>query len=489
MIPARPWVSATVLFVCAAAAAVFIGPSGPVYWDTFGYLTQALTGQVGGLGLGRPLFVWASYAVSHAYLAAGGSVWHVEALLRACWLLVSATTAPATWGLARACGLSRRAALFAGLGVAVSPAFAHTSANVLTDGPAAALVVWSLAAGAQATRLTARQVLSRRAGAYAWLAGSLLGAACGLREESVLFAASLVLMWLAAPKPARPRLAVAMTVPAVLVGAGPVLVAALTQPGYAGTVGWWLRAVVPAGAVRDPATRRLGVYLAWLVALGPAVAAAAVVAWTRQRACLLRSRSLALAVCLPAVVQLLALAFYPEISYSPRYLAIVFPGAVALPAGLALDRWAGPSRARLVGLGATLLVPLLVARPFLLARSAPLEGALAALPRTLIALPAGSVVVTGQLCPAIPFVEEEYRRDPAYSNRALQWQTVCPGSAWPPDLATHLDAARAEHRLVVLDLRPASWLGLEQQRSLGLAVRYRDAHLQQVAGGRIIVWQ
>jgi Dolichyl-phosphate-mannose-protein mannosyltransferase len=489
MIPARARFTVIALFACAAAAGWFIGPAGPVYWDTFGYLTQALTGQVGGLGLGRPVFIWVSYAVSHGYLAAGGSVWHVEPLLRTCWLLVSATTAPATWVLARTSGLSPRASLLAGLVVAVSPAFAHTSANVLTDGPAAAVVAWSLAAGALATVRAANPETRRGAQRYAWLAGALLGIACGLREESALFAVSLALMWSAAPTTTRRRLAVAMTVAAVVVVTAPVVLVALTQPGYADTVAWWLHAVAPVGTVADPVLRRLGAYLAWLVALGPVAVAAALVTWIGRPAHLLGRQRLLLAVCLPAAIQLLALASYPEISYGPRYLVSVFPGAVALPAGLTLDRWLGASRARLALVGAALLVPVLAARPLVQAGERSLRRTIAALPAALLQVPEGSVIVTGQPCPAIPLVEHEYELDPAFRGGTLQWQAVCPGSAWPANLAARLDTARAEHRVIVLDLRATSWLGVEQQHSLAQAVRYRDAHAQAIASGEIVIWQ
>src|SRR5687768_6957122 len=78
------------LYATAIAAALLIGPRGPVYWDSFGYVAQALTGQVGGLALGRPLFVLVSHAIVEAYRALGGSVWAVEPVLRTFWLAVAA---------------------------------------------------------------------------------------------------------------------------------------------------------------------------------------------------------------------------------------------------------------------------------------------------------------------------------------------------------------------------------------------------------------
>jgi len=101
-----------------------------VYWDSFGYVAQAVSGQIGGLGLGRPLFVLISHAVATAIRATGAPVFTVEPVLRLFWLAVSAAAAPLTLTLARECGLSTRASLFAGLAVALSLPLAHVSASV-----------------------------------------------------------------------------------------------------------------------------------------------------------------------------------------------------------------------------------------------------------------------------------------------------------------------------------------------------------------------
>ena len=130
------------LYLAAPAAALTLASSTSLYWDSFGYLAQALNGQVGGLGLGRPVFVLVSHALARTWLAAGGSVWSVETVVRAGWTVLACTAAPLTRRLARHCGLSSGAAILAGLAVACSPAMAHATTQVLTDAPAVVFLLW-----------------------------------------------------------------------------------------------------------------------------------------------------------------------------------------------------------------------------------------------------------------------------------------------------------------------------------------------------------
>ena len=94
---------------------------------------------------------------------------------------------------------------------------------------------------------------------------------------------------------------------------------------------------------------RHGLYVAWLVALGPAALVAALVAWTRRaRASAVRRGVKRLfAVTVPASVQLALLGGYQDISYSPRYLLPALAGALCLPAAHAIvaDIWGGAGRA------------------------------------------------------------------------------------------------------------------------------------------------
>ena len=62
------------LWILAFVASIAIGSHGILYWDAGDYVTQALTGQLSGLLLGRPLFLW----ISRAVLAAGVDPVHGE---------------------------------------------------------------------------------------------------------------------------------------------------------------------------------------------------------------------------------------------------------------------------------------------------------------------------------------------------------------------------------------------------------------------------
>ena len=178
--------------------------------------------------------------------------------------------------------------------------------------------------------------------------------------------------------------------------------------------------------------------------------------------------------CVPALAQLLLLAFYQDISFSPRYLLPALAASVALPAGLAL----APLRARTVAL--LLAAPLAIAALAIRAQGARLRAVLDETPALVAALPAGSVVVTGQPCPAVSLALALAR----YERNHLSIEPVCPGWSWPADLAARLDAARAQGHTVVLDLREGAWVGLRQQRARDEARRYADAH-----AGAVRVWQ
>ena len=79
---------------------------------------QAMTGQVGGLALGRPVFVLVSHWTAEVSQRLGISVWHIEPVLRMLWLAIAASAAPACAVLAHRCGAPRAAALVAGAVVA-----------------------------------------------------------------------------------------------------------------------------------------------------------------------------------------------------------------------------------------------------------------------------------------------------------------------------------------------------------------------------------
>src|SRR5688500_1470900 len=137
----RPVRDFAALWILAFVASIAIGSHGILYWDAGDYVTQALTGQLSGLLLGRPLFLW----ISRAVLAAGVDPVHAEPVLRWFWCAFGSLAAPGLMMLARALGLARGAAFTAGAALALSPSFAHTSHQVLTDSPALAFSIAALA--------------------------------------------------------------------------------------------------------------------------------------------------------------------------------------------------------------------------------------------------------------------------------------------------------------------------------------------------------
>ncbi len=478
---------AAALYAAALTAALVMAPRTPVYWDTFGYVLQALTGQVGGLGLGRPVFVLASHGLASAWLAAGGSPWTIEPLLRGFWMAVSCAAAPLTWRLALACGLKRRAALWAGLAVACSPAMAQVGGTLLTDGPAVTFLLLGCLWGVGAVRQDAS-----RAAASVWLAlgaGAALGLAAGVREQSILNLAVFALLIPLAPRAARWRIAFAMTLACGVMVVAPVAWAAATESGYVGTVRAWLVFVAQERARKPYRWQDAAVFAAWVLALGPVVAVAAARVWTRAAFGLWRVRSALFAIAVPALVQLLWLSAYQDIAYSPRYLLSALPGALAIPGALGLDAWIGGSRRRIAAVAAAFVLPILVAAPILQWRGAPLEATIRDWPSRLMSAPDGSAIVSGQPCAAVPLVQALAVRAGDRSPDAPDWQPICPGWGWPADLTARLDRVVRDGRPVVIDLRPASWVGAEQQAARSQAERYVRGHAPLEQRGVLIVWR
>lgn len=484
------------LFVLAVFAALVLGPRGPVYWDSFGYVSQAVTGQVGGLALGRPLFVIVSHGIARAHLAMHGSVWTLEPLLRGFWLGVSATAAPLTHMLARRCGLSGRAAAFAGGMVALSPAMAHTGAAVLTDGPSVAMSLLAFVWGAHAAGFTGDGIEPdpRPNATFSWrygvASGAALGAAFGLREQAIAQGLVLALLCAAAPRGRRLALAATMLAGFAIVAAAPVLFVYITQRRYLQLIVGWLHAMRRERSAHPYAWSDLRAYAAWVLALGPCAVAAAIASWTSDWRSLVERRTVLFAVAAPALLQLLLLGGYQDISYSPRYLLPALAGALAIPGAIALDRWIGLSRTRLALAGAALVLPVIVGGPLVHARERAFRTIVDGLPRELANVPHDAVIVSGQACPAIEMVRRLARTDPqSWSGRRPEWQTVCPGWGWPADIDARLDRATSEGRILVLDLRAGAWLGPRQQSARWQVERYVAQRTVAVGGGGVVVWR
>ncbi|MFO0626649.1 MAG: phospholipid carrier-dependent glycosyltransferase [Polyangiales bacterium] len=442
------------LWALAFAATAVMAPRTPVYWDSFGYLGQSVTGLVGGLALGRPHFVYTSHAVANVLRALGVSVWSLGAWLTVLWAMVSALCAPLTRATLLAAGQAPRDALWAGVAVALSPALAHTAGAVLTDGP-------SLAVSLLAFVVALRGAATSRPARWALLAGALVGVAAGMREQAAAQGLVTLLAFRGVTPRDRWRCALALAVGFALGFAPPVLWAATHQVGYRAMLETWLRGMRQERGAHPYTLTDFAAFLRWLVALGPVTLVAAAAQWTRRPRALVTGPLLA--VCAPSLLQLALLAGYQDISYSPRYLLSALPGALAIPAGLALARVATTARRQAL-LAAVMALPLLVAAPWLRAREAPLSRAVEGVPALLRTVPPDALVVAGQTCPAVELTRRLALAEPARWGAAPRWPRICPGWAWPDDLAARLDAALAQGQTVVLDLRPGAWLGPRQAR-------------------------
>jgi hypothetical protein len=445
------------LWSLAVAASLCIGPRAPLYWDSLGYVEQALTGRVGGLLLGRPLFVLTSHLAVRTALALGASPWSLEPVLRNLWLAVAALAAPLAAALARRGGLA-------------PPAGAHTRDAVLTDGPATALVLLALAVRARGGPAPVRRALA---------AGGLVGLAFGFREQAVIHLATALLV----PVDGAPRRAWR---DAVLLGAGFALVAAAvlalawsTNPDYPASIARWARGMAAErheARVPGEATAR---YAVWLVALSPVALGAALAWWVRRR-------DAWWPLLVPATIGLVALSRYQDIAFSPRYLLTEFVVATTLPAAAWLDR-ALPRRAAHLAWIIPSLVLLVAGGRWLDARERPLRELVAALPVDLRAVDPGALIVTGQPCAAVRLDARIARSFPAHWGAASpRWTTLCPGWSWPADPGARLDAALARGTPIVLDLRDAAWMPGPQQRRRAEVESFARRHPED---RRVISWR
>jgi hypothetical protein len=228
------------------------------------------------------------------------------------------------------------------------------------------------------------------------------------------------------------------------------------------------------------------IYLSWLLSLGPVVVVAgtsAIVLAVRGRGWL--SPPLA-AVAAPAVLQVLWMATFRGIAYSPRFLIAALPGAFAIPASVLVARWAGGSPARWPWAIVAWALPMALAVPITHARSAALVSTMREWPTRLVALRSPAIVVTGQPCPAIPLVRAIVGLG---APSPPDWQPVCPGWAWPSNLSATLDRAVGEGRIVAADLRDASWTGDEQRAARDELGRYVAAHAAAESSGQMVVWR
>jgi hypothetical protein len=398
------------LWVLALVASVAIGSHGILYWDAGDYVTQALTGQLSGLLLGRPLFLW----ISRGVLAAGVDPVHAEPVLRWFWCAFGSLAAPALMMLARALGLARGAAFTAGAALALSPSFAHTSHQVLTDSPALALSTAALAVVAAGLATYSR----------ALAAGALIAAAVAMRETAALQLVAVVLLlgrrgWVSV-------VAFAVVLGGILAIAPPPALIA------------WFGDMSKSAGTHPWRWRDLAISAGWLMTAGP-IPVIAGAEMLRRR--LVNHR--VMLVALPSVVATILLCFYQDGSFSPRYMLATAPTAFFLAAA----PWLA-SRPRLTALA--LIIPFVVAMLFVRPVNAVAERG-ATLTARIAHLPPRALVVPGHFCPQARLAATIHKRDDI--------EFVCPGWGWPADVGAVLDQAIASGQPVAVDPSPDVWMG------------------------------
>ncbi len=406
------------LYVVALVAAALIGTHGIAYWDAGDYVRLALDGQPSGLLLGRPFFLFVSRPI--AALAPS----HAEAVLRWFWTMFSATAAPLLGVLAMRLGLSRNAALAAAFALACSPSFAHTAHQVLTDAPALALAIGALAVAAKGEALPA---------------GVLLGLAIATRETAAVHAIAVVLLL-------RRRAVVGLLACAVVTG---VLVVA-AHHGLPPSLRAWGSAMHKSSTDHPLGLRDVALSLGWVLAAGPVpVLVALGQKWKRDRVAL---------VAWPSAFATALLLFYPDGSFSPRYMLATAPLAFFLIAAPTLA--AHPRRTALA-----LALPLF-AMPFATARTRAIAARGEDAAARFADPPRGALLVPGHYCPHVRLALR-HRDDVSY---------LCPGWDWPEDVARTLDEARCHNHIVVIDVRDDAWVGAREDAPRVAVQRY--AHEQ-----------
>jgi hypothetical protein len=176
--------------------------------------------------------------------------------------------------------------------------------------------------------------------------------------------------------------------------------------------------------------------LLWVLVAGPLPVVVGIVALAR------RPTGRWLVVSVPAAIGTIAILFYPDGSFSPRYMLATVPLAFFFAAGSWLS-----ARPRL--LAVALIVPLVAFVPATRQlRVVAAHGA--AVTNRVASLPPGALVVPGHYCPAA--------RLGATIRGRRDFEMMCPGWEWPADPARMLDDALDAGRPVALDLADAAWM-------------------------------
>lgn len=437
------------LWLLAFLASAIVGTHGLLYWDAGDYVRLALEGGTSGLALGRPLFLF----ISRMILATGVDPLHAEPVLRWFWTVVGSAAAPGLALLGSRLGLGRPVCLVAGAMLALSPSFAHTTHQVLTDAPALTLSIAALIAAA---------------GSRAILSGLLLGAAIATRETAAIHAIAIVLLL-------GRRSVAAMGVMAVTL-------ATIMWMFPPSSIASWATNLATPSAMQWAGAVGFFKSMAWVVVAGPVPVL--VGAWALSR----RPSGRWLVVSIPALVGTIALLFYPEGWFSPRYvlatapLAFFFAAAEWLvarfkTAGVDFLAPGGARKSTPAVLIVSLLVPLSIV-PFATKSARAMEERGAQVMRRVPLLPEHSVVVAGHYCPEAQLAARIHNRD--------DLNVVCPGWGWPADPAAVLDAAIAAGRPVAIEMDPAAWLKGEA-KNRAVINAWATAHQGRQLAGFLVI--
>ena len=398
-----------VVWLAAFGAAAIVGTHGIAHWDAGDYVRLAITGGESGLLLGRPLFL----LISRLVLKTGVDPAHAETVLRWFWTVAGTTAAPLLALLAGRLGADRGSSLVAGLLLALSPSFAHTAHQVLTDAPALALSIAALCFAARGQAVAA---------------GLLLAAAIATRETAVIHL--LAVAWLCRRRAWLPVIVCVASVGAIV---------AIWRPP---SLGSWAGAMSASAAANPLSIADVAIAFVWVLAAGPVPVVTGALALARRMV----TRELAV-VAWPAAIATIALLFYPDGSFSPRYMLATVPIACFIPAALWLK---AHRRLLVVSLAVPLAVALIATQP---ANRVAAYGA--SLATRVNALPENALVVPGHFCP-------QARLAATIHGRA-DLMFVCPGWDWPVDVVSLLDNAIANGSIVAVDVSTDAWVGRREQ--------------------------
>jgi hypothetical protein len=206
----------------------------------------------------------------------------------------------------------------------------------------------------------------------------------------------------------------------------------------------------------------VAIAVGWVLAAGPVPVVAGAVALVRR----LVPRQVAV-IAWPAAIATVALLFYPDGSFSPRYMLATVPIACFIPAALWLK-----TRRRLlvVSLALPLAGALIATQP---ANRVAAYGA--TLATRVSALPENAFVVPGHFCPQARLAATVYGR--------ADLMFVCPGWEWPVDLVSLLENAIANGSVVAIDASADAWVGRREQPLRDEVRAWLARHpVRQVAG-------